>query len=428
MAKNVLVAQSGGPSPVINNSLRGVIEGCRAYPSEFGKVYGGKHGIEGVLQEELVDISAQPQREIDLLGTTPSAGAIGTCRYKLSEERPEDFERVVEVLKAHNIGYFFYIGGNDSMDTANKISDLAKQRQLDLTVVGIPKTVDNDVGDQEFKLLDHTPGYGSTARYWAYTIQNANQESMGCCTHNPVIVLEAMGNETGFIPAAARLGDPNREMPLHIYLPECNFTLEEIADTVNDEVKRSGRCIVVVSEGQKVGDIGASRDSFGHINYGAAETTASQAVISYLNSKNISKYGPAWGNVSGLEQRMVSVLASTVDHEEAFQVGKHAIEVALKDGTGYMASIVRKPGDTYQAYYDKVALPEVANFIRQIPDNWITENRYDVTDDFVKYARPLIGEDWVKVPLENGIQRFARFEKIFAEKKCKEYVPILYRP
>ncbi len=136
---NVLVAQSGGPTPVINNSLRGVIEACRDYPSKFGKIYAGWHGIEGVLQEELIEISAQPQKEIDLLATTPAAGAIGTCRYKLSEDRSEDFERIIEVLKAHNIGYFFYNGGNDSMDTANKLSDLAKEKQLDLTVVGIPK-------------------------------------------------------------------------------------------------------------------------------------------------------------------------------------------------------------------------------------------------------------------------------------------------
>ena len=433
MAKNnnVLVAQSGGPSPVINNSLRGVIEACRSYPSVFGEIYAGWHGIEGILQEELIDISAQPQREIDLLATTPATGAIGTCRYKLTEERQEDFDRIIEVFKAHNIGYFFYIGGNDSMDTANKLSELAAKKHLDLVVVGIPKTVDNDVGDQEFKILDHTPGYGSIARYWAYTIQNANQESMGCNTHNPVIVMEAMGNETGFIPAAARLGDPNREMPLHIYLPESKFTLEEIGDTVNDELKKSGRCIVVVSEGQDVGDIGASRDSFGHINYGAAETTASQAVINYLNSKNMSIYGPAWGNMPGLEQRMVSVLASNVDHKEAFEVGKHAVEIAIKDGSGWMSTIVRKPvrkpGDVYGVYYDKVLLPEVANYIRYIPQDWITEDRLDLTDDFIKYAQPLIGDSWVDVPLENGLQRFARFKKVFAEKRCKPYIPILYR-
>lgn len=250
---NVLIAQSGGPTPVINNSLRGVIEACRDYPSEFGKIYAGWHGVEGVLKEELIDISAQDQKEIDLLATTPSAGAIGTCRYKLTEDCAEDYERIIEVLRAHDIGYFFYIGGNDSMDTANKLSILAKEKDLDLTVVGVPKTIDNDVGNQDFGFLDHTPGYGSVARYWAYLIQNANQESLGCCTHNPVIVLEAMGRDTGFIPAAARLGDPNREIPLQIYMPESKYTLEQIADNVNDELKQSRRCIVVVNRGQDFG-------------------------------------------------------------------------------------------------------------------------------------------------------------------------------
>jgi 6-phosphofructokinase len=427
MRKNVLVAQSGGPSPVINNSLRGVIEACRAYPSLFGTIYGGWHGIEGVLQEELIDISVQPQAEIDLLATTPAAGAIGTCRYKLKENQHEDFERLIEVLIAHNIGYFFYIGGNDSMDTAFKVSNLARQHKLELTVVGIPKTIDNDLGDQEFKILDHTPGYGSVARYWASTIQNANQESIGCCTHNPVIVLQAMGRKTGFIPAAVRLGDPNREMPLHIYLPESKLTLDDLADNVSDELKRSGRCIVVMSEGFDVGALGERHDRFGHIDYNASETTVSQIVINFLNTKKLSKYGPVWGNVSGLEQRMVSVFASTVDLEEAFQVGMHAIEVAMRSGTGWMSTILRKPGDKYEAYYDKVPLDLVANADRQIPLTWLAKNRYDVTDDFVKYARPLIGDQWVRIPLENGIQRFARFKKIFAEKKCREYVPESYR-
>jgi len=427
MIKNVLVAQSGGPTPVINNSLRGVIEACRAYPSKFRKIYGGWHGIEGVLQEELIDISAQDQKEIELLAFTPSAGAIGTCRYKLKEEQHEDFERIIEVLQAHNIGYFFYIGGNDSMDTANKVSLLAKKHQMDLTVVGIPKTVDNDLGDQEFKLLDHTPGYGSVARYWANTVQNANQESLGCCTHNPVIVLQGMGRKTGFIPAAARLADPDREMPLHIYLPEAKLTLNDIVDNVSDELKRSRRCIIVVSEGFDVGALGERHDRFGHIDYNASETTVSQVVINYLNTKKLSKYGPAWGNVSGLEQRMVSVNASTVDHSEAFEVARHAVELAIADGTGYMSTILRKPGEKYEAYYDKVPLGIVANADRQIHPSWLAENKYDVTDEYIKYAKPLIGDEWVKVPLENGLQRFARFKMILADKKCKAYVPESYR-
>ena len=160
MNKNVIIAQSGGPTPVINNSLRGIIEACQAMPDHFGKLYAGYHGIEGVLKEELLDLSAQAAEEIALLGNSPAAGSIGTCRYKLKEQQAEDFERVIEVLKAHKIGYFFYIGGNDSMDTANKVAQLAHDRGLELIAVGVPKTIDNDVGDSAYKLIDHTPGYG----------------------------------------------------------------------------------------------------------------------------------------------------------------------------------------------------------------------------------------------------------------------------
>ncbi|MFN2271283.1 MAG: 6-phosphofructokinase, partial [Anaerolineae bacterium] len=217
--KNVVVAQSGGPSPVINSSLQGVVEACMAMPETFGTVYAGFHGIEGVLREELLDLSAQAPDEIALLRTTPAAGAIGTCRYKLKAHQQEDFERVIEVLKAHAVGYFFYNGGNDSMDTAHKVARLAGERGLDLVATGVPKTVDNDVGggltaEGGFALIDHTPGYGSIARYWAYIVQVANQENAGACTSDPVLVLQAMGRKIGFIPAAARLADPNREMPL----------------------------------------------------------------------------------------------------------------------------------------------------------------------------------------------------------------------
>jgi len=163
MPANVIVAQSGGPSPVINSSLRGLINTCKMFPETFGRIYAGWHGIEGVLKEELLDLSAQEEEEIALLRYTPAAGSIGTCRYKLKENQTEDFQRVIDVMKAHNIGYFFYNGGNDSMDTAHKISILANEKGLDLVAVGVPKTIDNDVGDSEFKLIDHTPGYGSVA-------------------------------------------------------------------------------------------------------------------------------------------------------------------------------------------------------------------------------------------------------------------------
>ena len=207
---------------MINTSLRGVIETCRACPDTFGTVYAGYHGIEGVLKEELLDLSAQPAEEIALLRTTPAAGV---DRHLPLQAQGAPARRTssacIEVFKAHDVGYFFYIGGNDSMDTAHKIAQLAHERGLDLVAVGVPKTIDNDVGDSEFKLIDHTPGYGSVARYWALTCpERPTRRTPARRPADPVLVMQAMGRKIGFIPAAARLADPQREMPLQIYLAE----------------------------------------------------------------------------------------------------------------------------------------------------------------------------------------------------------------
>ena len=427
MPANVLIAQSGGPSAVINNSLRGVIDFCHENPATFGRVLGGWHGIEGVLKEELLDLTVQDPKEIRLLETTPAAGSIGTCRYKLKAKQLEDFQRVVEVFKAQNIGYFFYIGGNDSMDTANKIAQLAREKGLDLIATGVPKTIDNDVGDAEFKLVDHTPGYGSTARYWAANILGANEENAGSCPADPVLVMQAMGRKIGFIPAAVRLADPKRELPIQIYLTESNLTLADLADKVNDELKRSGRCLVVVSEGFDVGDIGAQKDSFGHVHFGASDLTVQQAVVSFLNKQGLPTTGKARGQVPGTDQRHCSVLASVVDLQEAYESGRKAAEIAMQDGSGFMATILREPGATYRARYDKVPLEVVANSERFFPKEWIAANRIDVTDDFIRYAQPLIGNEWVQVPLENGLPRYARLKPIFAPKKCPAFQPEAYR-
>ena len=427
MSGNVLVAQSGGPSPVINNTLRGIIEGCRAYPDVFGSIYGGWHGIEGVLREELLDLSAQKQEEIDLLAVTPAAGAIGTCRYKLKKSNAEDFERVIEVFRAHNIGCFFYIGGNDSMDTARKVSELARERGLDLVAVGAPKTIDNDVGDSEFKLIDHTPGYASTARYLAQYILNANEENMGSCPADPVLVIQAMGRKIGYIPAAARLADPQREMPLQIYLAESGLSLEELGENVLRCLGERGRCIVVVSEGFDVGDIGEVRDAFGHTSFSSSRMAVAQVVTNYLNSLKLPVPGKARYQIPGTDQRNAIIYASTVDLEEAYKVGLKCARIAREDGNGWMGTILREPGDIYNVRYDKVPLQAVADSERFFPKEWIAQSRFDVTDDFIRYARPLIGEHWPSIPLVNGLQRFTRFERIFAEKKLTQYVPQGYR-
>ena len=425
--KNVLVAQSGGPTAVINNSLRGVVETCMAMPEHFGTIYAGYHGIEGVLREELLDLSAQDAEEIALLRTTPAAGTIGTCRYKLRAGQQEDFERIVAVFKAHDVGYFFYIGGNDSMDTAHKVAQLAHARGLELVATGVPKTVDNDVGDSAFQLVDHTPGYGSVARYWALNVQGADQENAGSSPSDPVLVLQAMGRKIGFIPAAARLADPDREMPLLIFLRESGLTLEELAGRVNDVLRARGRALVVVSEGFDVGEIGERKDVFGHTMFSASQMTVEQIVVNYLNEVGLAARGSARGNVPGTEQRHHIITASTVDLEEAYQVGQQAVFVAVQDGSGYMATILREPGPIYRVRYDKVLLEVVANSERTFPEAWIAPSRTDVTDEFVRYARPLMGDDWPSVPLVGGRQRFARFRPVFAGKRLPEYVPQAHR-
>ena len=420
--RNLLIAQSGGPSPVINSSLRGVLDAARDLAA-IGTVYGARHGIEGVLKEELLDLSAQTDEEIALLRYTPAAGAIGTCRYKLCAGQDEDFERVVEVLKAHNVGYFLYNGGNDSMDTAHKIALLAQERGLDLVAVGVPKTIDNDVGDREFKLIDHTPGFGSTAKYWLHAVQCANQENMGSSPADPVLVMQAMGRKIGFIPAAARLADPNREMPLQIYLAEGPCRLEKLADQVNDQLRTSGRCLVVISEGFDVGSLGEVTDSFGHVSFSASQTTVCQTVVNYLNQHGLAAKGAARGNTPGTDQRHAMAFASTVDLDEAYHCGAKAAHLAAAGESGFMSTILRDEGPIYSVRYDKVPLEKVANSERTFPSEWITPCGTDVTDDFVRYARPLIGEEMVSLPMIDGRQRMTQFQPIFASQKLTAYVP-----
>ena len=420
--KNMVVAQSGGPSPVINNTLRGIIETARELP-EIGTVYGARHGIEGVLKEELLNLTDQAADEISLLRYTPAAGSIGTCRYKLKDHQTEDFDRVLEVLKAHDVGYFVYIGGNDSMDTANKVALLARERGLDLVGIGGPKTIDNDVGDSEFKLIDHTPGYGSAAKYWMHAVQNANQENMGSCPADPVLVMQAMGRKIGYIPAAARLADPHREMPLQIYLAESPCTLQELSDNVNDQLKKDGRCIVVISEGFDVGDLGILRDSFGHAQFSASKTTVGQTVVNYLNEVGLTAKGSARGNVPGTDQRHSMAYASTVDLDESYHAGEMAARLAANGDSGYMSTILRNDGPVYSVRFDKVPLPEVANSERTFPASWITSSGNDVTDDFVRYAKPLVGEGMVSLPMIDGRQRMTRFEPLYADQKLEAYVP-----
>jgi 6-phosphofructokinase len=421
--RNVVVAQSGGPTSVINASLLGVVDACADHPTRFGRIYAAHHGIEGILREQLIDLSAQDPREIQLLRTTPAAGAIGTCRYKVRPDQTEDLERIVEVLRAHDVGTFFYIGGNDSMDTAHRVSDLAREHGLEIVCVGVPKTIDNDLGDQDRVVIDHTPGYGSVARYWANLVVGLDEENRGSSPADPVLVVQAMGRRIGFIPAAARLGDPGRERPLLIVLPEAGLSLEELGDHVDRQLRRSGRAVVVVSEGFDVGALGERRDAFGHVEFGACEQSASQGVVNYLNGRGLPVRGSARGQIPGTHQRHAFAHASPVDADEAYEVGRQAVRIAVTDGTGFMATIQRVADAPYAVAYGAAPLAEMANSERRFPAEWIAASGVDVTDAFLDYARPLIGDEWLRIPLEGGLPRFARIAPIFVPKACPAYVP-----
>jgi len=435
--KNAVIAQSGGPTSVINNSLRGAIDALST-SGKIDKIYGAKMGILGVLNEELIDISSQDPRQIALLERTPSAGTIGSCRYKIRSE--EDLARIVEVFKKHNVGYFFYCGGGDSMDTLDKVSKLAKQNNLEVICVGIPKTIDNDVGgslqsDGTFAICDHDPGYGSVARNTAFNILEANEENKASWTSDPVLVIGVMGRKIGFIPAAARLADPERKMPLLIILPEAlskkdwQGNLEFITEKVNEKLNSFGRCIVVISEGVQVGDLGVLRDSFGNEQFSASERTVEHVLVNYLNGTDrkdskgraqsrLKVRGIARSERPGTRQRREIAYVSEVDLKEAYEVGAYAGNLALKGEDGFMGSILRVPGDTYKVKYDKVPLSIVANSKREFPKEWIAPNKVDVTDEFVNWAIPLIG---------SSLPQFAKFEDILVPKVCGNYIPAAYR-
>ncbi|HSK67678.1 MAG TPA: diphosphate--fructose-6-phosphate 1-phosphotransferase [Candidatus Limnocylindria bacterium] len=418
---NALVAQSGGPSPVINASLLGVAQACLA-SGRMGRVLAARHGIEGVLLERLFDLGAQPPEELNLLRDTP-ASAAGSCRYKLGAEDSADYRRILDVLRAHDVGYFFYIGGNDSMDTAHKIEALARRQGYALTVMGVPKTIDNDLGDAGRTIIDHTPGYGSCARYWANLIRVVEEENRAMSPSECVSVVQAMGRDSGFITAAARLGDPQREMPLLIFLPESGIGEDELVERVNAMLMERGRAICVVSESFMTHGPGARVDGFGHVEYGASGTTAMQMVVNLLNSRKLAVRGHATGQVPGILQRSTCVEASDVDRDEAYALGEKAVEYALSGVSGRMATILRVSDSPYAVRYSHVPLEAVANTARKMPPEFIAPSGVDVTDAFIRYATPLIGGVTARHASEGGLLRFARLDYTEEPRKLPEYVP-----
>ena len=408
-----MFAQSGGPTSVINASAAGVfIEALKQ--DKITAVYGAAHGIRGVLNEDFYDISKEDMKELELLKYTPSS-ALGSVRYKLKDAKKDDtdYKRIVEVFKKYNIRYFFYNGGNDSMDTCNKISKYIKKSGWDCNVIGVPKTIDNDLFG-----TDHCPGYASAAKYIATTIMEVNLDAKVYDTPM-VCVIEVMGRNAGWLTAAAALAGHKGLGADLIYLPEVPFDVDKfVQDVKNVCAKKGNKCIAVVSEGihDKDGKLicetaasNVARDSFGHAQLGGVASILANILKQETGFKTR-------GIELSLMQRCGAHLASKVDVEETFKAGRQAVKAAVRGVTDKMV-VYKRVDDNgkYKCKFSLVNLKLAANTEKTVPLDWIINDGTYVSDEFVKYGLPLIQGD-AKAPLEDGLPRFAKLKKVQAGK------------
>lgn len=405
MKYSVLVGQSGGPTSVINASLAGVV--IEALKNDnIDKVYGTLNGIEGILNKNIIDFSYEDMETLELLKSTPSS-VLGSVRFKLKDFNDDEstYKIIKSVFEALNIKYFFYIGGNDSMDTCNKIHQYFTKINFDCRVIGIPKTIDNDL-----VLTDHTPGYGSSIKYIS-TVMAEIYEDIACYKKGKVTIVEVMGRDTGWLTAGSKLASLANNGPDLIYLPEVNFDINSFLAKVKNIYEQKGHVLVAVSEGIKDKDgkyilsyqLNSATDNFGHLQLGGV----SQVLTSIVSNK----LGLPTRNIElNLPQRCASHLASLTDIEEAYNCGKYGLLLAISGLSGKMVSMIRKNSDNYAIRYSYVNLNEVANNIKEVPNNFISKDLDNITDEFIKYAFPLIQREST-LKYENGIVKFAKLKK-----------------
>ncbi len=410
--KNAFYAQSGGVTAVINASACGVIETARKHKTKIGKVYAGRNGIIGALTEDLIDTSKESAAAIRALRHTP-AGAFGSCRYKLKglEENRAQYERLIEVFKAHNIGYFFYNGGGDSQDTAYKVSQIGERLGYPVICVGVPKTVDNDL-----PITDCSPGFGSVAKYVAVSIREAAFDVASMAkTSTKIFVMEVMGRHAGWIAAAAGLAaEKAGDAPHVILFPEREFDEEAFLAKVGKTVKAQGYCAIVVSEGvrDKAGRFLAesgTKDAFGHAQLGGVAPVIAQLIKDKLG------YKYHWA-VADYLQRAARHIASKTDVEQAYALGKKAVELALKGRNAVMPVIVRQSNKPYKWTVGEADLADVANVEKKMPADYITADGFGITKKCRTYLEPLIqGEDYP--PYKNGLPQYVTLKNAAVKKK-----------
>ena len=404
-----IIGQSGGPTAVINASAQGVIQTALAQ-ANITRVLGAAHGIKGVLADQLYDMGQEDPKELDLLQFTPSS-ALGSCRYKLADPDVDDtdYKRILEVFQKYDVRYFFYNGGNDSMDTCNKISKYMQRVGYPCKIMGVPKTIDNDLSG-----TDHCPGYASAAKYIATSCMELYQDARVYDT-GTVVVVEIMGRHAGWLAGAAALASWAGSGPDLVYLPEVDFDMERFLADVKRIYDATGNCLVAVSEGIHYADGSfvseaktSATDGFGHAQLGGLAAMLAETVKQKMGVK-----------VRGIElsllQRCGSHLASKTDVEEAYLAGKAAVEAAVSGVTDHMVALdcVRDESG-YHCKTKLVPLSQAANTERKVPRDWINQEGNGVTQGFIDYALPLIqGEP--QRPLENGLPRFAKLKKVVAK-------------
>ncbi len=417
MKANAFYAQSGGVTSVINASACGVIETARKHRSRIGKVYAGRNGILGALREEMIDTSAESAAAIAALRHTPG-GAFGSARYKLKglDQNKAEYERLIEVFKAHDIGYFFYNGGGDSMDTANKVAEMSRKMRFPVTCIGIPKTVDNDL-----PFTDTCPGFGSVAKYVAVSTKEAALDVASMAlTSTKVFILEVMGRHAGWIAAAGGLaGQTPADAPHIILFPEIPFDQAAFLARVKRSVADYGYCVVVVSEGTRhpdgrfLADAG-TKDAFGHTQLGGVAATVAEIVRSQLGLK----YHYA---IADYLQRSARHIAAKTDVAQAYAVGQKAVEFALAGENAIMPIIVRSSSKPYRWSIGKVKLARVANREKMMPRNFITRDGFGITASCRRYLEPLIqGEDYP--PYRQGLPRYVALRNQPVAKRLAEFV------
>lgn len=407
-----IFGQSGGPTSVINASAAGVIMEALKQDA-ITAVYGAAHGIKGILEENFYNMSKEDLYELELLKTTPSS-SLGSVRYKLknAEDDETDYKRLLEVFKKYNIRYFFYNGGNDSMDTCNKISKYMQKVGYECRVMGVPKTIDNDLWG-----TDHCPGYGSAAKYIATSTMEVYHDARVYDT-GMITVLEIMGRNAGWLTAASALAAYKGNGPDLIYLPELPFDMDKFLEDTTRIYKENGKVIIAVSEGIKDkdgkyiseygSDMAKTKDSFGHAQLGGLATTLANIVKEKTGAK-----------VRGIEfsllQRCAAHVGSLTDVNEAYLAGQAAVRYAVEGKTDYMVAFERAEGSEYKCNIKLINLDDVANTEKKVPREWINEEGNGLKQEFIDYALPLIqGES--KPPLEDGLPRFTKLKKVLAKK------------